>query len=86
MQNSSPIESPLCLPNSNFQPFFLKAMNDFILHHKLPVSIRRPSGNMNLPTVFSCILDAMAHSMGKEKREMLLKELEEYKHSLPTPT
>jgi len=71
------------LPKSLFQPFFLKVMSDFIEHNKLPSDLPLPQGNMSLPVAMSCILDVISYSMGKEKRDLILQELEEYKAGLP---
>lgn len=61
----------------------MKVITDFIKVHKLPENIDPPKGNMLPHKLFSYITDLMAHSMGTEKREEILKELKEYKESLP---
>lgn len=77
-------KSEFKLPRLGYQPFFVKAMQDFISHHNLPKHLTIPAGNMHISDVFSYILDIMAHSMGDEKRKNLIKELEEYNPSLPS--
>lgn len=71
------------LPKKNYEPFFLKVMNDFINYHNLPKDIPPPQGHSLPHKLFSYIIDLMSHSMGKEKREELIKELEDYKLGLP---
>jgi len=75
---------PLILPKQWYEPFFMKVLNDFREHHNIPDTIPLPSGNMKPHKLLSYILDVMAHSMGEEKRNSILKELEEYKSGLPT--
>lgn len=76
-------EKVLRLPNNKYQPFFLKVVNDFISHHKLPQGLQMPSGNLKLHLALSLILDVMVRSMGEAKRDEIIQELEEYKLGLP---
>ena len=72
----------LILPRSHFTPFILKFTEDFINHHGLlPHVINWDVDGIHL--IFSNFLDLMARSMGDEKRKEILKELDEYKMSLP---
>lgn len=77
------IQSEINLPKKNFEPFFLKVLNDFIHHHNLPKDIPVPNGCALPHKIFSYIVDILAHSMGEEKRNQLIKELEDYKLGLP---
>lgn len=77
------ISSEMMLPKKQFEPFFMKVIEDFINHHNLPKDIPKPIGNVMPHKIFSFIIDIMAHSMGKEKREALIKELNSYKNDLP---
>lgn len=58
-------------------------MSDFRDHHKIPNHIPPPQGNVLPHKLFSYIVDMMAYSMGAQKRNELMKELEEYKQGLP---
>lgn len=57
-------------------------MNDFIIHNDLPKDLPLPKGNMSLDCALSLILDIIVRSMGDQKRDEIIKELEEYKESL----
>lgn len=82
MTTTNPSEQ-LNLPKQRYEPFFLKVMNDFKNHHKLPDNIPPPQGNMMPHKLLSYILDLMTHSMGELKRNEILSELSEYKMGLP---
>lgn len=72
----------LILPKAHFTPFILKFTEDFIDHHGLsPCVVNWEVNGIHL--VFSKFIDLMARSMGDEKRKEILKELDEYKMSLP---
>ena len=71
------------LPKQRFEPFFMKVVKLFIDHHNLPKDIPTPSGSMLPHKLFTYIADVMAHSMGEEKRNSILYDLEEYKMDLP---
>jgi hypothetical protein len=71
------------LPEKRYQPFFLKVLHDFIAHHNLSQDLEKPQGNMKIHKALSCVLDIMSHSMGEEKRDNLLKELDQYIQGLP---
>lgn len=58
-------------------------MHDFINHHNLDKSLPLPEGNLKIHLALSRILDVMVHSMGEEIRNAVLKELDEYKMSVP---
>ena len=73
----------MSLPKHRYEPFFLKIMNDFKSFHKIPDVIKPPQGNTLPHKLFSYILDLMCYSMGQEKRESILKELDQYKQGLP---
>ena len=72
----------LNLPRHKYEPFFLKIIKDFIEFHKISEDIPFPEGNLSPHMIFSYISELMAYSMGYEKREELIKELEEYKNSI----
>lgn len=76
-------QKEMSLPKTRYEPFFLKAMSDFIAFHKLPKDIPVPQGHIMPHKLLSYILDLMAHSMGDEKREQLVNELNDYKQGLP---
>lgn len=80
--SEKPLPIELMLPKQRYEVFFLKAMNDFISHHKLP-KIEPPQGNVLPYKLFSYILEIMAHSMGEDRRLKLLSDLDEYKNELP---
>lgn len=73
----------LDLPKKLYEPFFLKVMHDFIEYHKITKDLPFPTTGLIMHKSMSYILDIMVHSMGDQKREEILKELEEYKSSLP---
>lgn len=79
----TPTHTPMLLPKSSYQPFFLKVMSDFCMHHNIPQNLPSPSGNMLPHKLLSYIVDLMAYSMGKDKRDAIASELEEYKKGLP---
>ena len=83
MPNENLDEPVLQLPKSAYAPFVLKVLHDFIEHHALPKDLVLPQGNMMIHKIMSCILDVMVHSMGKEKRDEILKDLHTYKLGLP---
>lgn len=83
MTNTSSTQSDMMLPKNRFEPFFLKVLNQFAQHHKVPENVKPPQGSVMPHKLFSYILDLMAYSMGDETRNNLIKELEEYKQGLP---
>lgn len=83
MTNTGSTQSEMMLPKNRFEPFFLKVLNQFAQHHKIPENINPPQGSVMPHKLFSYILDLMAHSMGDETRKTILSELEEYKRGLP---
>ena len=74
---------PLMLPRQRFEPFFMKAIRDFKVHHNISEDIPPPQKSMTPDKLLSYILDLMSYSMGEEKRNALLVELNEYKQGLP---
>ena len=80
--SDKPLPVELMLPKQRYEIFFLKAMNDFINHHKIP-KIESPQGSVLPYKLFSYILEIMAHSMGEDRRRKLLSDLDEYKNELP---
>ena len=73
----------MILPKHRYEPFFLKIMSDFRSFHKIPDIIKPPQGSVLPHKLFSYILELMAYSMGREKRDEIAKELEDYKQGLP---
>ena len=73
----------LMLPKQRYEPFFMKVLSDFKKFHNIPDNIPPPQGNMMIHKLLSYILDVMAFSMGQEKRNALLVELNDYKEGLP---
>jgi hypothetical protein len=61
----------------------MKVMNDFQKFHNIPDDVPPPQGNMMPHKLLSYIVDLMAYSMGEEKRNDLMRELNEYKEGLP---
>lgn len=58
-------------------------MSDFVDHHNLN-DMKLPKREISPHELFTFILDLMASSMGNQKREEIIKELEEYKLGLPS--
>lgn len=71
------------LPKHKYGPFFLKALSDFCMHHRISQKLAFPNETMLPHDFLSYILDIMARSMGEDKRLALIYELEEYKKGLP---
>lgn len=72
----------LRLPKANYGSFCLKILHDFMKLHNL-VDLPTPvSGSSNQESL-SRIFDIILHSMGQEKREEILKNLDEYMMDLP---
>jgi hypothetical protein len=76
-------EKTLKLPFKEFGPFCLKILQEFIEHHKLPKDLQLPEKAEKLHIGMSKIFDVMLHSMGPEKRNEILIDLDKYKMSLP---
>ena len=82
MTNTNSTKS-LMLPKKNYEPFLLKIFSDFRAYHNLPDTIPPPSAGVMIHAVFSYIAELMVQSMGSEKHQELIRELEEYKQGLP---
>lgn len=76
-------DKKLILPRVEYGPFCLKILNDFINHHKLSKNLPVPSNGITNHEALSRIFDIMIHSMGDEKRQEILKDLEEYNKGIP---
>lgn len=76
----------LILPSTNYGPFCLKILDEFKLYHKLSQELPVPTYSLPLHESLSRIFDIMLHSMGEEKRNEILIELDEYAKSLPVPS
>lgn len=73
----------LILPKLHYGPFFLKILKEFIEFHKLPSNLYLPDNFTPSDVVLSRILDIMVHTFGNERREEILKELDEFNMTLP---
>lgn len=72
----------LRLPRISYGPICLKILDDFIKHHNLP-DLPKPQPNNTVDDALSKIFDIILHSLGDEKRDAILKEVEEYCQSIP---
>jgi hypothetical protein len=81
--NNIPSTRSLNLPRGNYGPFCLKIIQEFVAHHKLPANLPVPVAGLSTHVALSRIFDIMLHSMGEEKREEILKNLDEYNMSVP---
>jgi hypothetical protein len=73
----------LNLPTSMYGPICMKILKDFIEHHKIPADLALPQQGCSTIFSLNCIFNAMIETMGEEKRNALIKEVEEYSMSLP---
>ena len=80
--NVVPLSQPLILPQDKYGPFCMKILRDFIEYHNIPKDIPLPIPGLLIHMSLSRIFDAIAYSMGKDKRDQILIELEEYKKNL----
>lgn len=64
----------LTLPKSKYGPLCNKILQDFIEFHKLPKDLPVPCPGLTTHESLARIFDIMLHSMGKEKRDEILKE------------
>lgn len=81
--NNIPSIRSLHLPSGNYGPFCLKILHDFIEHHKLSSDLPLPIPGLTTHEALSRIFDVMLHSMGEEKRQETLKNLDEYSMGIP---
>lgn len=75
-------EKELRLPEKHYGPLCLKIFSDFCNHHGLPENMPKPEPGLLMHLSLSRILDMMAYSMGNDKREAIIKEIEEYKANI----
>jgi hypothetical protein len=68
------------LPSTNYGPICLKILHDFIEHHKIIADLPMPTSGLKTHEALSRIFDIIIHSMGNEKQEEYLKNLDEYNH------
>ena len=73
----------LNLPSIDYGPFCLKIIQEFIVHHNLPINLPVPIAGVSTHVALSRIFDIMLYSMGEEKREAVLRNLDEYNMSVP---
>jgi hypothetical protein len=83
MDKKIPSAKMFILPKDQYQPFCMKILHAFIEHHNLPY-LPLPEGSLLMHLCMSRIFDCMLYSMGMEKRDEFIKDLEEYKISLET--
>lgn len=76
-------EKKLKLPKKYYGPFCLKFLHEFIDYHKLPKNLELPDQGELSYLALSKIFDVMLHSMGPEKRQEILSELNRYKMDIP---
>ena len=76
-------EKKLKLPKKEFGPFCLRILKEFIVHHKLANDLELPDKAQFVHIGMSKIFDIMLHSMGEEKRNEILMDLDKYKMSIP---
>jgi len=72
----------LKLPSVNYGPFCLKILNEFIAHNKLP-DLPLPNPGDKTTDALSKIFDVILSSMGEEKRDEIMKNLDEYAMGIP---
>lgn len=77
-----PCTKTLKLPIHSYGPFCMRILKEFMEFHNIPKDIDLPESHSSMVTVLSCIFDIMLHSMGDDKRNEVLKDLEDYKANL----
>lgn len=77
------VKKKLALPRLQYGPMCSKILKQFIEHHKLPEDLPIPTAGMKPEEALSRIFDVMLFTFGKEKRDAVLKDVEEYCNSLP---
>lgn len=83
MIKEKPIEKRLRLPKSLYGPFCCRILNEFKNHFGLDQNLALPAPEDPTHVALSKIFDIMIQSMGKEKREIILRELDEYLMGVP---
>jgi hypothetical protein len=68
----------LRLPKNKYGPICLKIMHDFIEFHKLPKDLPLPCPGLLPHESLGRIFDILLYSLGKEKRDEILKECDIY--------
>jgi hypothetical protein len=77
-----PLEK-LALPRAHYGPICLRLLDAFIQYHHLPKDLIIPQGCKKPELILSHIFDAMLHTMSSERRQELIKEVQEYSNSPP---
>jgi hypothetical protein len=77
------LKKEFLLPRTNYGPFCLKILSDFIRHNSIDSSIVLPKIGDPPHVLLSRIFDIMLHSLGNEVRDEFVKTLDEYKMGLP---
>jgi len=72
----------LNLPRHEYGPYCNKILSEAINHFKLN-NLPLPSAGDMTHVALSKIFDIILHTMGEEKREEILKDLDEYIMSIP---
>lgn len=72
----------LKLPKSKYGPLCNKIIKDFIEFHNLPKDLPVPCPGLLPHESLARIFDIILHSMGKEKRDEILKECDIYCDSI----
>ena len=75
---------PLLLPSINYGPICLKILKEFVEHHDLPKDLPVPEMYIPMHKSLSRIFDIIIHSMGDEKRQKILDDLDKYKMDMPS--
>lgn len=61
----------------------MKILSEFIDFHKLPKDLPMPCPGLSTHVALSRIFDVILHSMGEEKRQEILSNLDEYNMGIP---
>ncbi len=78
-----PLKRSLQLPSIKYGPFCMKILQEFITHHNLSKDLPLPTSGLSTHVALSRIFDVILYSMGEEKREEIMKELDQYNMEIP---
>lgn len=76
------VKRKLTLPKK-YGPMCLKILREFIAYHNLSKDLPLPESGLSTEEALSRIFDVMLYSMGEEKRNEFLQDVNEYSKSLP---
>lgn len=77
------ITKKLKLPTKYYGPFCIKILKEFINHNKLSIDLEMPNKDEVNHQALSKIFDIILHSMGPEKHDEYITELNRYKMDIP---